>query len=304
MSNKHIREKIEKLKKEKNAVILAHCYQNLEIDEVADYTGDSLQLSRLAASTDADIIVFCGVYFMAETAKILSPNKKVLLPNVKSGCRMADMIDLEQIRKFKQQHPNIPVVCYVNSTAEVKSEADVCVTSSNALRVVKNLKAKEILFVPDTYLGSWVGGQLPDVNIITYPGYCPTHLNIMAEDIINKKKENPDAIILAHPECHKSVVELADFAGSTTQMMDFVFNSNEKEFIIATEKGVVDRLSRDLPDKKFILASNRAVCPNMKRHFLEDVLTCLEEEKYEITVDKEMAKKALKSIEEMFKLCK
>ena len=304
MSNKHIREKIEKLKKEKNAVILAHSYQNLEIDEVADFTGDSLQLSRLAASTDSDIIVFCGVYFMAETAKILSPNKKVLLPNVKSGCRMADMIDLEQIRKFKQQHPNIPVVCYVNSTAEVKSEADVCVTSSNALRVVKNLKAKEILFVPDTYLGSWVGGQLPDVNIITYPGYCPTHLNIMAEDIINKKKENPDAIILAHPECHKSVVELADFAGSTTQMMDFVFNSNEKEFIIATEKGVVDRLSRDLPDKKFILASNRAVCPNMKRHFLEDVLTCLEEEKYEITVDKEMAKKALKSIEEMFKLCK
>lgn len=304
MSNKHIREKIEKLKKEKNAVILAHSYQNLEIDEVADFTGDSLQLSRLAASTDSDIIVFCGVYFMAETAKILSPNKKVLLPNVKSGCRMADMIDLEQIRKFKQQHPNIPVVCYVNSTAEVKSEADVCVTSSNALKVVKNLNAKEILFVPDTYLGSWVGGQLPDVNIITYPGYCPTHLNIMAEDIINKKKENPDAIILAHPECHKSVVELADFAGSTTQMMDFVFNSNEKEFIIATEKGVVDRLSRDLPDKKFILASNRAVCPNMKRHFLEDVLTCLEEEKYEITVDKEMAKKALKSIEEMFKLCK
>ena len=304
MSNKHIREKIEKLKKEKNAVILAHSYQNLEIDEVADFTGDSLQLSRLATSNDSDIIVFCGVYFMAETAKILSPNKKVLLPNVKSGCRMADMIDLEQIRKFKQQHPNIPVVCYVNSTAEVQSEADVCVTSSNALRVVKNLKAKEILFVPDTYLGSWVGGQLPDVNIITYPGYCPTHLNIMAEDIINKKKENPDAIILAHPECHKSVVELADFAGSTTQMMDFVFNSNEKEFIIATEKGVVDRLSRDLPDKKFILASNRAVCPNMKRHFLEDVLTCLEEEKYEITVDKEMAKKALKSIEEMFKLCK
>ena len=304
MSNKHIREKIEKLKKEKNAVILAHSYQNLEIDEVADFTGDSLQLSRLAASTDSDIIVFCGVYFMAETAKILSPDKKVLLPNVKSGCRMADMIDLEQIRKFKQQHPNIPVVCYVNSTAEVKSEADVCVTSSNALKVVKNLNVKEILFVPDTYLGSWVGGQLPDVNIITYPGYCPTHLNIMAEDIINKKKENPDAIILAHPECHKSVVELADFAGSTTQMMDFVFNSNEKEFIIATEKGVVDRLSRDLPDKKFILASNRAVCPNMKRHFLEDVLTCLEEEKYEITVDKEMAKKALKSIEEMFKLCK
>ena len=304
MSNIYIREQIKRLKKEKNAVILAHSYQNLEIDEVADFTGDSLQLSRLAASTNSEIIVFCGVYFMAETAKILSPDKKVLLPNIKSGCRMADMIDLDQIRIFKKEHPNTPVVCYVNSTAEVKSEADVCVTSSNALKVVKNLGAKEILFVPDTYLGSWVASQLSEVNIITYPGYCPTHLNIMAEDIVKKKEENPHAIVLAHPECHKSVVDLADFAGSTTQMMEFVFNSNEKEFIIATEKGVVDRLSRDLPNKKFILASNRAVCPNMKRHYLEDVLTCLEEEKYEINVDEVMIKKALKSIERMFELCK
>ncbi|MBQ7450117.1 quinolinate synthase NadA [bacterium] len=304
MSNENIKNQIEKIKKKKNAVILAHSYQNLEIDEVADFTGDSLQLSRLAASTNSDIIVFCGVYFMAETAKILSPKKKVLLPNVKSGCRMADMIDLNQIKTFKKAHPNIPVVCYVNSTAEVKSESDVCVTSSNALKVVKNLGAKEILFVPDTYLGTWVSEKLPDVNIITYPGYCPTHLNIMAEDIINKKEENPNAIVLAHPECHKSVVELADFAGSTTQIMDYVFKSNEKEFIIATEKGVVDRLSRDLPQKKFILASKRAVCPNMKRHYLEDVLTCLVEEKYEIDVDENLAKKALMSIERMFELCK
>ena len=304
MSNKCIRKKIENLKKEKNAVILAHSYQNLEIDEVADFTGDSLQLSRLAASTDADIIVFCGVYFMAETAKILSPEKKVLLPNVKSGCRMADMIDLNQIRKFKSEHPNVPVVCYVNSTAEVKSEADVCCTSSNALKVVKNLGAKEVLFVPDTYLGSWVGTKLPEVNIITYPGYCPTHINIRPEDIKERKNENPNAIVLAHPECHRSVVELADFVGSTTQMMDFVFNSKEKEFIIATEKGVSERLSRDLPEKKIILVSDRAVCPNMKRHYLEDVLTCLEEEQYEIDVDKDLAKKALGSIERMFELCK
>ena len=304
MSNEYIKKEIEKLKKEKNAVILAHSYQNLEIDEIADFTGDSLQLSRLAASTKSDIIVFCGVYFMAETAKILSPDKKVLLPNIKSGCRMADMIDLNQIRKFKKEHPNIPVVCYVNSTAEVKSEADVCCTSSNALKVVKNLGSKEVLFVPDTYLGTWVSEQLPEVNIITYPGYCPTHLNIRAEDILSKKKENPDAIVLAHPECHKSVVELADFAGSTTQMMDYVFNSDKNEFIIATEKGVTDRLSRDLPNKKFILASNRAVCPNMKRHYLEDVLTCLQEEQYEINVDAALAKKALNSIERMFELCK
>lgn len=304
MSKEILIKQIETLKNQKNAVILAHSYQNLEIDQIADFTGDSLQLSRLAASTDADIIVFCGVYFMAETAKILSPKKKVLLPNVKSGCRMADMIDLNQIKKFKAEHPNIPVVCYVNSTAEVKSEADVCCTSSNALKVVKNLGVKEVLFAPDTYLGTWVGSQLPDINVITYPGYCPTHLNITAEDIINKKKENPNAVVLAHPECHKSVVELADFAGSTTQIIDFVFKSKEKEFIIATEKGVTDRLSRDLPEKKFILASKRAVCPNMKKHFLEDVLTCLEEEQYVIEVDEVLAQKALKSIERMFELCK
>lgn len=304
MSNECIKKNIEKLKKEKNAVVLAHSYQNLEIDEIADFTGDSLQLSRLASTTDANIIVFCGVYFMAETAKILSPNKKVLLPNIKSGCRMADMIDLDQIRQFKQEHPDIPVVCYVNSTAEVKSEADVCCTSSNALKVVKNLGAKEILFVPDTYLGTWVSEQLPEINIITYPGYCPTHLNITAKDIIEKKKENPNAIVLAHPECHKNVVELADFAGSTTQIMNYVFNSDKDEFIIATEKGVTDRLSRDLPNKRFILASKRAVCPNMKRHYLEDVLACLEEEQYEIDVEPQLAKKALHSIERMFELCK
>ena len=304
MKNESLKKEIEKLKKEKNAIILAHSYQNIEIDEVADFVGDSLQLSRLAASTDSEIIVFCGVYFMAETAKILSPEKKVLLPNIKSGCRMADMIDLNQIRKFKSEHPNIPVVCYVNSTAEVKSESDVCCTSSNALKVVKNLGAKEILFVPDTYLGSWVNSQLPNVNIITYPGYCPTHLNITAEDMLNKKEQYPNAICLAHPECHKSVTELADFVGSTTQMMNFVFKSNKKEFIIATEKGVTDRLSRDLPGKNIILASSKAVCPNMKRHYLEDILVSLEEEQYEIDVDKTLAKKALSSIERMFELCK
>ena len=304
MSNESIINEILKLKKEKDAIILAHAYQNIEIDEVADYVGDSLQLSKIAASNDSKIIVFCGVYFMAETAKILSPNKKVLLPNVKSGCRMADMIDLNQIRRFKAENPNIPVICYVNSTAEVKSEADVCCTSSNALKVVKNLGAKDILFVPDTYLGSWVASKLPEINIITYPGFCPTHLNITAEDLINKKKEYPNAYVLAHPECHKSVTGLADYVGSTTQMMSEVMNSDKDEFIIATEKGVADRLSRDLPDKKIILASRKAVCPNMKRHFLEDVLISLREEQYEITVDEKMAKKALSSIERMFELCR
>ena len=203
--------KIQYLKEEKNAVILAHCYENMELDEVADYVGDSLYLSQQAKKTDADIIVFAGVFFMAQTAKILNPDKKVLLPRMESGCLMADMVNYQQLIEFKSRHPNIPTVCYINSTAEVKAECDICCTSSNALKVVKNLGAKELLFVPDTYLGSWVGAQLPDINVITYPGYCPTHLNIIAEDIISKKKQNPHATLLAHPECHKSVVELADY---------------------------------------------------------------------------------------------
>ena len=181
-------DRIRQLKTEKNAVILAHCYQNVEIDEVADFVGDSLYLSQMAAKTDADIIVFAGVYFMAQTAKMLSPNKKVLLPRMESGCLMADMVNLEQLRKFKAEHPNIPTVCYINSTAEVKSECDICCTSSNALHIVKNLNADKVLFLPDTYLGKWVESQLDGVEVITYPGYCPTHLRIKAEDIAKMRE--------------------------------------------------------------------------------------------------------------------
>ena len=191
-------EKINKLKREKNAVILAHCYQNIEIDEVADFVGDSLYLSQMAAKTDADIIVFAGVYFMAQTAKILSPDKKVLLPELKSGCEMADMINLEQLRKFKSQNPGIPVVCYINSTAEVKSECDICCTSSNAVKIVKSLGAKKVLFLPDNYLGKWVEANLDGVEVITYPGCCPTHLKIKAEDIIAIREKYPEAKILTH----------------------------------------------------------------------------------------------------------
>lgn len=302
MENKELIEKINKLKKEKNAIVLAHTYQNVEIDEVADFTGDSLYLSQMAAKTDADIIVFAGVYFMAETAKILSPQKKVYLPNMNSGCLMADMINLQQLREFKAKHPNIPVVCYVNSTAEVKSESDVCCTSANAVNVVRSLGAKEVLFVPDTYLGSYVGTQLPDVNVITYPGYCPTHLRIKPEDILEKKKEYPDALVLVHPECHKEVVALGDFVGSTTAIIKKAKESDKKEFIIVTEKGVVDRLNRDCPDKKAVLVSPKAICPNMKWNSLEDILLTLENDQYEINVDPEIAQKAVRAIDKMIKL--
>ena len=297
-----LKEKINTLKKEKNAVILAHCYQNVEIDEVADYVGDSLYLSQMAASTDADIIVFAGVYFMAETAKILSPDKKVLLPRMESGCFMADMINLEQLREFKAKHSDIPVVCYVNSTAEVKSESDICCTSSNAINVVKSLGTKEVLFVPDTYLGSYVGSKLDDVNVITYPGYCPTHLRIRPEDIIERKKEHPDALVLVHPECHVEVVKLGDYVGSTTGIMKFAKESDNKTFIIVTEKGVVDRLERDMPEKKFVLVHPDCICRNMKWNRLEDILFALENEQHEITVDEGIAKKAFNTIDRMLKL--
>ncbi len=295
-------EEILRLKKEKNAVILAHSYQNIEIDEVADFVGDSLYLSQMAAKTSADIIVFAGVYFMAETAKILSPTKKVLLPRLESGCLMADMVNLEQLREFKSKHPNIPTVCYINSTAEVKSECDICCTSSNAVKIVESLGAREVLFAPDTYLGKWVESQLSGIKVITYPGYCPTHLRIKPEDIINQKKKHPQALVLAHPECHQEVIKLADYVGSTTGIMNFAEKSDNKQFIIATELGVIERLERDFKDKEFILVSPNAVCPNMKWNHLEDILNALKYEQYEINVDPEIAKKAIHSIERMLKV--
>lgn len=299
-----LKDEILKLKKEKNAVILGHCYQNIEIDEVADYVGDSLYLSQMAAKTDADIIVFAGVYFMAQTAKIISPNKKVLLPNMQSGCLMADMIDLKQLREFKAQHSEMPVVCYVNSTAEVKSECDICCTSSNAVKIVDSLKAKEIMFVPDTYLGKWVENQLGNVKVNTFTGFCPTHLRIKPEDIDAAREKYPNALVLAHPECHKEVCLKADYVGSTTGIMKYAMESDKKQFVIATEKGVVDRLQRDCKDKEFILIKDNIVCPNMKRNSLEDIYNVLKNETNEITVDEEMAKKALKCIDRMLEVCK
>ena len=296
--------RIEHLKREKNAVILAHCYQNVEIDEVADFIGDSLYLSQQAAKTDADIIVFAGVFFMAQTAKMLNPDKKVLLPRMESGCLMADMINYKQLMEFKAQHPNIPTVCYINSTAEVKSECDICCTSSNAVKIVKSLNAKEVLFLPDTYLGKWTEKVLGNVKVTTYPGFCPTHLRIKPEDILEARKKYPNAKILAHPECHQSVSELADYVGSTTGIMKYAAESSDKQFIIATEKGVVDRLKRDYKDKEFILIKDNIVCPNMKWNTLEDIYNALKYEQHEITVDEHIAKKAVKCIDRMLEVSK
>lgn len=295
-------EKINKLKKEKNAVILAHCYQNVEIDEVADYVGDSLYLSQMAAKTNADIIIFAGVYFMAQTAKILNPSRKVLLPRLESGCRMADMITLDQLREFKSKYPKMPTVCYINSTAEVKSECDICCTSSNAVKIVDSLKADEILFLPDTYLGKWVESQLGNVKVNTYTGFCPTHVQIRPNDVTEARKKHPNALVLAHPECHQSVVAMADYVGSTTGIMKFAAQSDKKEFIIATEKGVVDRLKRDYPEKEFYLIKDNVICPNMKWHTLTDIYNALDREEHEITVDTEIASKALKCIDRMLEV--
>lgn len=297
-------ERIKKLKKEKNAVILAHCYQPVEIDLVADYVGDSLYLSQVAAKTNADIIVFAGVYFMAQTAKLLSPDKKVLLPQMDAGCRMADMISLNQLKAFKAHYPDIPVVCYVNSTAEVKSECDMCCTSSNAVNVVKSMNEEKILFAPDTYLGKWVEKQLGNVEVVTYPGFCPTHLHIRPADIEKARKEHPDALVLAHPECHTAVSDIADYVGSTTGIMKYAKESNNKSFIIATESGVIDRLRRDYPEKEFIPVKDNIVCPNMKMTSLEDILNVLENENNEIFVDEQIAQKAVKCIDRMLEVSK
>lgn len=302
MDYKELVQKINTLKKEKNAIILAHTYENVEIDEVADFSGDSLYLSQQAAKTDAEIIVFAGVYFMAETAKILSPNKKVLLPDMTAGCAMADKINLQQLRKFKAEHPNIPVVCYVNSTAEVKAESDICCTSANAINVVRSLGAKEVLFVPDEHLGQYVESQLNDIKVITYNGFCPIHHDINTDDVQKQKQLYPNALVMVHPECKKEVTELADFIGSTTAIIKAVKESQEKEFIIVTEKGVVDRLKRDYPDKTFILIKDTAICESMKRTTLEKIYNILMTETNEITVPEETAQLAINAIDKMVKI--
>ena len=294
-------DKILKLKKEKNAVFLVHNYQRGEVQDIADYIGDSLGLSQRAAETAADVIVFCGVHFMAETAAIICPDKTVLLPDINSGCPMADMITAEQLRQRKKELPSATVVCYVNSTAEVKAESDICCTSANAVKVVESLDAGEILFVPDQYLGHYVSTRTGR-EMHYWPGYCPTHVRITTEDILERKKEHPQAKVLIHPECRPEVIELADEVFSTGGMIRYARESDTTEMIVGTEFGIIHRLEKENPGKKFIRVSNKAICPNMKLITLEKVLWALEDMKHQITVPEEIRVKARFAVDRMLEI--
>jgi quinolinate synthase len=298
---------IKTLKKERNAVILAHLYERLEVQDVADFHGDSLGLSQLAADTDADIIIFCGVHFMAETAKLLSPSKTVYLANPNAGCPMADMITRQELVQFKAEHPGLPVVAYVNTAAEVKAEADYCCTSANAVEVVRAAAQEtgknEILFVPDKHLGAYVQSQLPEIRLICWEGFCPTHLRMNPDDVIKLKKEYPDAEILVHPECDTPLKDMADFIGSTTAIVKYAKDSRAKVFIVCTEDGVSQRLSQDCPEKMFFTPTRAsAVCPNMKLTRLENIYKSLLGQNEEITIPEEIAVPARKCIDSMMRI--
>ena len=297
--NISIIDRIVKLKTEKNAVILAHNYQIDEVQDIADFVGDSLQLSQEAAKTKSSIIVFCGVHFMAETAKIISPQRKVLLPDENAGCPMADMITAKELAEFKAKYPDAVVVCYVNTSASVKALSDICCTSSNAVKVVNSIpKDKQVIFIPDKYLGSYVQKQTGR-EMILWNGYCPTHVRVNVKSLISLKKEHPLAVTLAHPECSPDVAGLADKVLSTGQMLIFVKQSGQKEFIIGTEVGIIHRLQKENPGKVFYPASSLVICPNMKLINLEKILWSLEEEKYEITLPEEIIARAKTAIERM-----
>jgi len=302
MEKRELVENILKLKKERNAVIVAHNYQVDDVQEIADVVGDSFALSKYCASNDHEVIVFCGVHFMAESAKILSPQKTVLLPEIDAGCPMADMVTAEALREKKKQHPGAVVVCYINSSAEVKAESDICCTSSNAVKVVKSIKEKDILFVPDKNLGNYVAQQVPEKNIILWQGFCITHHKIKLDEVKKMKELHPDAKLLVHPECQPEIVKIADFVGSTKQIIDYAAKSQDKKFIIGTEMGVMYKLKKDNPDKTFYIMSQGLVCPNMKKTSLKSVYEALLNMKYDIKIDEDIRLKAKKSLDRMLEV--
>lgn len=297
--NEQAIDKIQRLKRQRKAVILAHNYQPGEIQDLADFTGDSLGLSIKAAETDAEVIVFCGVVFMAETAAVLSPDKVVLLPDKTAGCPMADMITAEQLRELKGKHPDALVVCYVNSPAEVKAESDYCCTSANAVEIVERLpEDKEIIFVPDQHLGRFVE-EKTGRRLILWPGYCATHVYISTDDIDQARREHPDAVVMAHPECTEPVKGLADEILSTGGMLKFVSKSDAKTFIVATENGIIHSLKKQNPNAEFIPASERGICPNMKKITLDKIIVSLEQLQPQVTIPQEIAARAKRALDRM-----
>ncbi len=293
-----IKQTIRALLKERNALLLAHNYMRDEVQEIADITGDSLGLSQEAAKTDADVIVFCGVHFMAESAAILSPGKRVILPRLDAGCPMADMVTVEGLKAMKAQHPGVPVVTYVNSSAAVKAESDICCTSANAVKVVNSLPDREVIFVPDRNLGRYVA-RSSDKTFHFWDGYCPTHERLKPESVQALKVQHPDALFICHPECNPAVVALADHVCSTSGMYDFCRTNPARSFIVGTEAGILYRLKLENPDKEFILASPALICPNMKLTSLEDILASLQTMKPVVTVSDDIRVPAKRALDRM-----
>lgn len=292
-------EKIQTIKQKRNALILVHNYQLPEVQDCADFVGDSLELARKSGTVKCDVILFCGVHFMAETAKILNPDKTVLMPDLHAGCPMADMITPEKLEQKKKAHPAAAVVTYINSTASVKALTDVCCTSANGVQVARTIPEREIIFTPDKYLGTYIARQIPDKTFHLSDGYCPTHMVFTRTDIQHLKQHHPDAEVLAHPECRVEVQEVADAICSTSQMITHAQKSRARTFIICTEIGMLHRLKKENPGKHFIPGSPNGICPNMKLTNLEKVLWALEDLKWEITVEETIRSKALKAIERM-----
>ncbi|MCA1927327.1 MAG: quinolinate synthase NadA [Calditerrivibrio sp.] len=296
-----IKAEIKRLAKERDAVILAHNYQIDDIQEIADFTGDSLALSIEASKVSNKTIVFCGVHFMAETAYILSPDKTVLLPEKDAGCPMADMVTAEGLRKMKDKFPGVPVVCYVNSSAAVKAEADICCTSANAVNIVKSIDSDKIIFAPDMNLGHFVS-RFVDKEVILWEGFCPTHRRLTSKEVLELKGKYPDAVFIAHPECNPDVVDLADHVCSTSGFYTFVKQSDKKRFIIGTEKGVLYKLKKENPDKEFIIAYDTFQCKNMKKITLKSLYESLRDMKYIIKIDEDERLKAYDSIKKMLEV--
>lgn len=304
MTKEQMYEEINKWKKEKNAIILAHYYQTGDIQDIADYVGDSLALSQVAAKTDAKIIVFCGVHFMAETAKLLSPEKKVLLPVMEAGCVMANMMKEEAIKKYREENPDTIILMYVNSTARCKQYADVCVTSSNGLKIIEHFakEGKPMLYGPDRNLGFYAMSKLDGVKIDLWPGFCGIHNGRTKTEVIKAKKEHPNALFVAHPECRMEVLEEASYVGSTKGLIEFVTKSDANEFIIGTEVGVIHEMQKRNPNKKFYPLSPMLNCFEMKLTSLEDLYNCLKDETNEIEIPQEIAVKARKCVDKMLEL--